>query len=73
MTPETQSNPNELSPLKRALLALEAAQSKVAALQAAANEPVAVIGLGWFGEKHCEALSINIFVRTNVLIRLTTS
>ncbi|QRR36013.1 SDR family NAD(P)-dependent oxidoreductase [Hydrogenophaga sp. YM1] len=35
-----------LSPLKRAFLALEAAQSRVAALEAAAREPVAIIGLG---------------------------
>jgi acyl transferase domain-containing protein/acyl carrier protein len=35
-----------LSPLKRAFLALEAAQARVAALEAAAREPIAIIGLG---------------------------
>ncbi|MBX3611471.1 MAG: SDR family NAD(P)-dependent oxidoreductase [Hydrogenophaga sp.] len=35
-----------LSPLKRAFLALEAAQARVATLEAAASEPIAVIGLG---------------------------
>ncbi len=35
-----------LSPLKRAFLALEAAQSRVAALEAAAREPIAIVGLG---------------------------
>ena len=35
-----------LSPLKRAFLALEQAQARVAALEAAAREPIAIIGLG---------------------------
>jgi acyl transferase domain-containing protein/NADPH:quinone reductase-like Zn-dependent oxidoreductase/NAD(P)-dependent dehydrogenase (short-subunit alcohol dehydrogenase family)/acyl carrier protein len=35
-----------LSPLKRAFLALEQAQTRVAALEAAAREPIAVIGIG---------------------------
>ncbi|CDN87115.1 type I polyketide synthase [Hydrogenophaga intermedia] len=35
-----------LSPLKRAFLALEAAQSRVAALETAAREPIAIVGLG---------------------------
>src|SRR5580698_5589659 len=35
-----------LSPLKRAFLALEQAQTRVAALEAASREPIAVIGIG---------------------------
>ena len=35
-----------LSPLKRAFLALEQAQGRVAALESAAREPIAVIGIG---------------------------
>src|SRR5689334_16075070 len=35
-----------LSPLKRAFLALEDAQARLAALQDAAREPIAIIGLG---------------------------
>ena len=37
---------SELSPLKRAFLALEAAQTRVAQLERAANEPIAVVGIG---------------------------
>ena len=36
----------ELSPLKRAFLALEEAHARVAALEQAAREPIAIIGLG---------------------------
>ena len=36
----------ELSPLKRAFLALEEAQARIAASEAAAREPIAIIGLG---------------------------
>ncbi|MBL8341594.1 MAG: SDR family NAD(P)-dependent oxidoreductase [Rubrivivax sp.] len=36
----------ELSPLKRAFLALEAAQAKVARLEQAAREPIAIVGIG---------------------------
>jgi acyl transferase domain-containing protein/acyl carrier protein len=35
-----------LSPLKRAFIALEEAQSRLAAMQAAAREPIAIIGMG---------------------------
>jgi acyl transferase domain-containing protein/NADPH:quinone reductase-like Zn-dependent oxidoreductase/SAM-dependent methyltransferase/acyl carrier protein len=42
---ETPAN-TTLSPLKRAFLALEAAQARVAALENAAREPIAIIGLG---------------------------
>ena len=35
-----------LSPLKRAFLALEDAQARLAAAQNAAREPIAIIGLG---------------------------
>lgn len=38
--------PVALSPLKRAFLALEDAQSRLAAMERAAREPIAVIGLG---------------------------
>ncbi|MEO8804872.1 MAG: beta-ketoacyl synthase N-terminal-like domain-containing protein, partial [Burkholderiaceae bacterium] len=38
--------PTTLSPLKRAFLALEDAQSRLAAMERAASEPIAVIGLG---------------------------
>ncbi|MGQ3136919.1 beta-ketoacyl synthase N-terminal-like domain-containing protein, partial [Phenylobacterium sp.] len=38
--------PAALSPLKRAFLALEDAQSRLAAMERAAREPIAVIGLG---------------------------
>ncbi len=40
------SDPAALSPLKRAFLALEKAQSRVAALEEAAREPVAIVGMG---------------------------
>ena len=36
----------ELSPLKRAFLALEQADARLKAAEAAAREPIAVIGLG---------------------------
>ena len=36
----------DLTPLKRAFLALEEAQARIAALEGAAREPIAVIGLG---------------------------
>ncbi len=39
-------NPQVLTPLKRALLALEDMQSRVAAAERAQHEPVAIIGLG---------------------------
>ena len=35
-----------LSPIKRAFLAVEAAERKVARMEAAAREPIAVVGLG---------------------------
>jgi acyl transferase domain-containing protein/NADPH:quinone reductase-like Zn-dependent oxidoreductase/acyl carrier protein len=38
--------PAALSPLKRAFIALEEAQSRLAATQAAAREPIAIIGMG---------------------------
>jgi acyl transferase domain-containing protein/NADPH:quinone reductase-like Zn-dependent oxidoreductase/acyl carrier protein/short-subunit dehydrogenase len=38
--------PPALSPLKRAFLALEQAQARIAALESAGREPIAVIGLG---------------------------
>ncbi len=38
--------PAALSPLKRAFLALEDAQSRLAAMERAAREPIAIIGLG---------------------------
>lgn len=44
MTDTSDNTP--LSPLKRAFLALEAAQARVAALESAAREPIAIIGLG---------------------------
>ncbi|MCP5420384.1 MAG: SDR family NAD(P)-dependent oxidoreductase [Gammaproteobacteria bacterium] len=40
------SDPVALSPLKRAFLALDQAQARVAVLEQAAREPIAVIGLG---------------------------
>lgn len=40
------SAPDTLTPLQRAFLALQEAQAKVAALEGAAREPIAVIGLG---------------------------
>ncbi|MEO8152056.1 MAG: SDR family NAD(P)-dependent oxidoreductase [Rhizobacter sp.] len=40
------AEPPALSPLKRAFLALEDAQSRLAAMERAAREPIAVIGLG---------------------------
>ena len=51
MTQETSSSQSPalepaLSPLKRAFLALENAQQRIAALEGAAREPIAVIGLG---------------------------
>ena len=39
-------DPPALSPLKRAFLALEDAQARLAAFEAAAREPIAVIGVG---------------------------
>ncbi|MBT55579.1 MAG: hypothetical protein CMF72_19545 [Mameliella sp.] len=36
----------ELSPLKRALIALEAAESRIAALEQSAKAPIAVVGIG---------------------------
>ena len=44
-TPPAAASP-ALSPLKRAFLALEQAQARVAALEGAAREPIAIIGLG---------------------------
>lgn len=44
--PPSASEPPALSPLKRAFLALEDAQSRLAALERSAREPIAVIGLG---------------------------
>ncbi|MDX2205389.1 MAG: SDR family NAD(P)-dependent oxidoreductase [Hyphomicrobiaceae bacterium] len=46
MTGHTQVDMAALSPLKRAFLALEEAEARLAAMKAAANEPIAVIGLG---------------------------
>jgi acyl transferase domain-containing protein/acyl carrier protein len=51
MTRETSSSENVasdqgLSPLKRAFIALDSAQQRVAALENAAREPIAVIGMG---------------------------
>ncbi|MGE0158274.1 MAG: SDR family NAD(P)-dependent oxidoreductase [Gemmatimonadales bacterium] len=37
---------DELSPLKRAFLALEDAQARLAAVESAAREPIAIIGMG---------------------------
>ncbi len=45
MTEPSQNSPS-LSPLKRAFLAIEELQTKLAAAQAAASEPIAIIGLG---------------------------
>lgn len=44
--PAPASDAATLSPLKRAFLALESAQARVASLEQAAREPIAVIGLG---------------------------
>ena len=38
--------PGGLSPLKRAFLALEAAETKLAAVERAAQEPIAIVGIG---------------------------
>jgi acyl transferase domain-containing protein len=48
MTKPTEPTPAnaELSPLKRAFIALEAAQAQVARMQQAQREPIAVIGIG---------------------------
>jgi acyl transferase domain-containing protein/NADPH:quinone reductase-like Zn-dependent oxidoreductase/acyl carrier protein len=40
------SNSTELSPLKQAFLALQDAQARIAALESARTEPIAVIGIG---------------------------
>ena len=40
------ADPAALSPLKRAFLALEQAQARAAALEQAAREPIAIIGMG---------------------------
>ncbi len=45
MTEPSQNSPS-LSPLKRAFLAIEELQTKLAAAQTAATEPIAIIGLG---------------------------
>ena len=39
-------DPNALSPLKRAFLALEDARARLARAEGAAREPIAIIGLG---------------------------
>lgn len=39
-------SPTELSPLKQAFLALEEAEAKLAALEKARHEPIAVVGMG---------------------------
>ena len=44
--PDSSQQPGALSPLKRAFIALEEAQSRLAAVQAAAREPIAIIGMG---------------------------
>src|ERR1700726_2148252 len=48
--PRTDTSPDfppaPLTPLKRAFLALEDAEARLAALQDAAREPIAIIGLG---------------------------
>ena len=46
MTPTTESNQNQLSPLKRAFIALEQMQVKLEALERKQNEPIAIIGMG---------------------------
>ena len=40
------ADPTTLSPIKRAFLALAEAEAKLAANEAAAREPIAVVGLG---------------------------
>jgi acyl transferase domain-containing protein len=45
-TPPRPASDPGLSPLKRAFLALEKAQQRVAALEKASREPIAVIGIG---------------------------
>ena len=45
-TEPPREQPGALSPLKRAFIALEEAQSRLAAMQAAAREPIAIIGMG---------------------------
>ena len=42
----TSDAPGALSPLKRAFIALEQAEARLAAVEHAAREPIAVIGLG---------------------------
>lgn len=46
MTKAHDSNQNQLSPLKRAFIALEQMQAKLEALERKQNEPIAVIGIG---------------------------
>ncbi len=46
MTKITDSNQNQLSPLKRAFIALEQMQAKLEALERKQHEPIAVIGIG---------------------------
>ena len=43
---QTPENSGELSPIKRAFLALDEAQSRLARAETAASEPIAIIGLG---------------------------
>ena len=40
------STPNELSPLKRAFLALEDMKAKLDAVERAKTEPIAIVGMG---------------------------
>ena len=44
--PALAAKESQLSPLKRALIALEAAESRIAALEQAARAPIAVVGIG---------------------------
>ncbi len=46
MNSASDSNKKELSPLKRAFIALEEMQKKLKALESKQNEPIAIIGLG---------------------------
>ncbi|TYB85037.1 type I polyketide synthase [Oceaniovalibus sp. ACAM 378] len=46
MTKASTISSGELSPIKRAFLALDEAQSKLARIETAAREPIAIIGLG---------------------------
>ena len=45
-SPQSSAPESTLSPVKRAFLALENAQQRIAALEGAAREPIAVIGVG---------------------------